>query len=282
MVLFAYLRERFPVAPYALLVALFYAAGANFAVTLGGGAVRFWTAPVLLLAFFHLRVFDEHKDYAKDLATHPERLLSRGVVTLRMLKVWGAMAVLGQVVIAAWAGPRSLAAWTAVFAFTLAMRVEFGLGALLNRHIVLYALTHNPVVALLGVFAWATTGATWNWAYLWFIAAISFGSLGLELGRKTRLPNEEVPGVESYSSVHGRLRAGLYVYTCIAMGAACTVLAIQTLTDAFASAIPTLVGVAVGRALTRESVPVKRVELGASLALLLNFGALTWASLAAR
>lgn len=278
MVLFAYLRERFPIPPYALLVALFYAAGASFSTKLGGGQVLYWAAPIVLFAFFHLRVFDEHKDYAKDLETHPERLLSRGVVTLRMLKIWGAVAILAQIGLAAAAGPDAVAAWGAMFVFTLAMRVEFGIGTWLNRHILLYALTHNPVVGLLAVLIWATTGATWDNAYLWFVAAVSFGSLGLEIGRKTRLQHEEVPGVASYSSEHGRLRAGLYVYSCIAMAASCTVVAMQTITDEYLPALPALLGVVVGRAFTRETVPAKRVELGASLALLLNFSALTWAA----
>ena len=278
MVLWRYLQERFPVAPYALLVGLFYASGAMFAVRLGGGAPVFWTAPVLLLVFFHLRVFDEHKDYAKDLVSHPERLLSRGVVTLGMLKAWGAAAFVGEALLACRSGKPGLLAWGAVVAFTVAMRFEFGVGSWLNRHIVTYALTHNPVVALLGVFVWATTGAAWKAEYFWFLGAISLGSLALEIGRKTRLSSEEVAGVESYSSVHGRKKAGLLVYACAALAAACTICAIHTVSPDFIHAAPSLGGVLAARAFTRDDVPVKKVELGASLALLLNFGGLIWAS----
>jgi 4-hydroxybenzoate polyprenyltransferase len=278
VVLAAYLRERFPLAPYAVLVALFHGAASLYAVRLGGGEVRWWVAPAILLAFFHLRVFDEHKDYAKDCTTHPERLLSRGVVTLRMLKIWGAIALCAQAAIAVAAGRAAFLAWTAATAFTVAMRVEFGVGAWLNRHLLTYAITHNPIVALLAMFSWASTGARWDWRFLPFLGMVSVGSLALEIGRKTRQPDEEVRGVESYSSVHRRERAGLYVYALIALSSAFTVVCLTNVSPDWQFLAPVAVGVVVGRACTRPDAPAKKVETGASIALLANCAAVAWVS----
>ena len=279
MVFFAYLKERFPLPAYTLLVTFFYGAGALLAQRVGRGTPLWWAAPVILLAFFHLRVFDEHKDYAKDCVSHPERLLSRGLVTLGMLKAWAAVAIVLQVGIAALAGPLALAAWAAVFVFTVAMRAEFGVGRWLNQHILTYAITHNPVVGLLAIYTWASTGAKWNSRFWWFVAVASTTSLAFEIARKTRLPSEEIPGVDSYSSVHGRARAGLMVYALVALSAVLSVSALTSFTRDWRYAVPVLVGVVIARGLTRESAPQKRVELAASLAMLLDFGAI-WAAAA--
>lgn len=264
----AYLAERFPLGPYAVLVALFFAAGSLAAVRLGGGAPRWWAAPAVLLAFFHLRVFDEHKDHAKDAVSHPERLLSRGVVTLPMLRRWAAVAIVVQAALAAACGPRAVVAWAAMFAFTVAMRFEFGVGERLNRSLLLYAVTHNPVVALLAVFVWSTTDAAWSPPYLYFVMAASLGSLAFEIGRKTRLPAEEIPGVDSYSSVYGRRNAGALVHVCVALAIVAAVLLTSRLSEELWPLLPMGVGLVAARGLGGANQPAKKVELGSSVALL--------------
>lgn len=264
----AYLAERFPLAPYGVLVALFFGAGSAAAVRLGGGEVRWWAAPAVLLAFFHLRVFDEHKDYAKDLVSHPDRLLSRGVVTLPMLRRWAAVAIVVQVALAASCGWGALLAWVAMCGFTVAMRFEFGVGERLNRSLLLYAVTHNPVVALLAVFTWATTGARWDARYLLFVGAASVASLAFEIGRKTRLPAEEIPGVDSYSSVYGRRNAGALVHACVAIAIAFAVLLTAGMNPSLWPLAPMAFGLVAARGLGAAHQPAKKVELGSSLALL--------------
>jgi hypothetical protein len=264
----AYLAERFPLASYAVLVALFAGSGSLAAVRTGGGRVAPAVALLVLLAFFHLRVFDEHKDHARDAVTHPERLLSRGVVTLAHLRRWAAVAVVAEAAIAAWLGLPALLTWAAMFLFTVGMRYEFGVGERLNRSLLLYAVTHNPVVALLAMVIWASTGARWDARYLFFVAAASLGSLGFEIARKTRLPSEEIPGADSYSSVYGRRMAGSFVTACVSAAAICGVLLTSRLSDSPLPLSPLLGGLAVARLLGTERRPVKQMELGSSLALL--------------
>lgn len=218
----AYLLERFPPAAYTVLVGLFTtsavmlvgrqtAVAPSFDVVLRAGAV-------VLLVFLHLRLMDEHKDYAADAAAYPDRCLSRGVVTLPLLFRLGVVAVVLEAVLAVSLSIEAAVAWVVCLIFTLLMRFEFGVGAWLNRRLLLYAITHNPVVALLAFFLWTVAGGAHDRLLALYIGIVSVGSLAFEIGRKIRLPEEEIVGVDSYSSVLGkgaadRLLAGLRLVT---------------------------------------------------------------------
>ena len=209
--LWAYLLERFPPVAYTVLVLLF--AGSAFGLLQRltdeqvSMSVAIRAAVVVLLVFFHLRIMDEHKDQESDRAAYPDRLLTRGVVTLPMLAKVGWVAVAVEGIIAFSISPMALFAWACALVFTLLMKVEFGIGAWLNNHMIVYAITHNPIVALLAVFLWSTTETQWRAEYGLYVAIVSMGSLAFEVGRKIRLPEEELEGVDSYSSVLGRRRA---------------------------------------------------------------------------
>ena len=218
----AYLLERFPPAAYTVLVGLFTtsavmlvgrqtAVAPSFDVVLRAGAV-------VLLVFLHLRLMDEHKDYAADAAAYPDRCLSRGVVTLPLLFRLGVVAVVLEAVLAVSLSIEAAVAWVVCLIFTLLMRFEFGVGAWLSRRLLLYAITHNPVVALLAFFLWTVAGGAHDRLLALYIGIVSVGSLAFEIGRKIRLPEEEIVGVDSYSSVLGkgaadRLLAGLRLVT---------------------------------------------------------------------
>ena len=268
-----YLSERFPPAAYTLLVAVFYGSAAAAACALAGAprpsAPRALAGAVMWLVFFHLRVFDEHKDAALDRVAHPERLLSRGVVTLALLRRVAAVALALELALAAWLGPAALLAWAAAAGFTLLMLAEFGGGRWLQRHLVLYAITHNPIVALLGVFAWATTGAAPHPAFAGYLAAASLGSLAFELGRKIRLPDEEIAGVASYSSALGRERAGWLLAGVSALALGCGAWTVWAL--AGPAPIPLALLAASAPLMLASALrarPAKSVESGATLLLL--------------
>src|SRR5512137_1173348 len=100
--LWAYLQERFPPQANGVLIASYFAANYFLAhgVSLPAGAplALTWRFPagclVLLLMFFHMRVIDEHRDYEQDCIVYPDRILSRGLVTLQQLRRIGIAAVL--------------------------------------------------------------------------------------------------------------------------------------------------------------------------------------------
>lgn len=214
-----YLAERFPLGPYtvlilALVAAVVAATAARSGAPVALGSRALVSFAVVLLAFFHLRVFDEHKDAAADRVAHPERVLSRGVITLRALAVAGGVAIALQAALAALLGTAAFAWWAAAFGYTLLMRFEFFGPGWLRRHIVVYAVTHNPVVGLLVLFVAAAhagegagIAAPLAAGPLVFGAIATFSSLGFEVGRKLRAPEDERTGQDTYTAALGIRRA---------------------------------------------------------------------------
>lgn len=211
--IWAYLLERFPPVAYSLLVGLFSASAVALAArqtsTTAGLDLALRAGVVVLLVFLHLRLMDEHKDHEADALAYPERCLSRGVVTLPLLFKLGVVVVMLEAALALTLPGTAALAWLVCLGFTILMRFEFGVGEWLNRHLLVYAITHNPVVALLAFFLWTVAGGAHDLLMWLYIGIVSVGSLAFEIGRKIRLPGEEVPGVESYSSVLGKRRADL-------------------------------------------------------------------------
>jgi len=273
--LWAYLLERFPPVAYTILVTLF--AGSAFALVgifsdvLIPWSVQARAALVVLLVFFHLRIMDEHKDEEGDRAAYPERLLTRGVVTLPLLARCGFVAVVLQAVLAASISLEAAVAWAAAVIFTLMMKVEFGVGSWLGRHLVVYAVTHNPIVALLAVFLWAVTGAEWDHSYGLYVVAMSLGSLAFEIGRKIRLPDEEIDGVESYSSALGRSRADWLLISTRWLTAVCVMLLAMQFENFIIAGLSVLLAVVVHVALLWPARKAKAVEGVATVALLCDF-----------
>lgn len=290
----SYVVERFPPVAYGLLVALFFGSATLVAHALGGGDHTGWAGGLVVLAvFFHLRVFDEHKDFDADVQAYPDRVLSRGDVTLRDLKIAGAVAIAAELGISIALGTNAALAWAATFVFTLLMAKEFFVGAWLNKHLVLYAVTHNPVVAGLAVVGWACTDAEWSPAFLAYVAMVSLGSLGFEVGRKFRLPHEEIEGVDSYTSVLGRTKALLLLWASMVGAVTSFAILLRFLPDGFlarnwpesmplvgmGSVMMMLLAMAPAILMVHKEASAKRVETASTLVLLLCMllaGAFAW------
>jgi 4-hydroxybenzoate polyprenyltransferase len=238
--LLAYLQERFPPGPIATVSVVTTLATAAAVAAASGGPVRL-DAGLGLLALAHfltllvLRVLDEHKDFERDRAAYPGRALSRGVVTLRLLRkvawVAGALALAASAAL----GPLPLAAHGVVLVFALLMAREFFLGDLLKRDVFLYAAAHQPINPLitawllLGVGARGVHGlaAVEDHAPVvlgWFLLAQAALGFGFEVSRKLWTPEEERPDlVDSYSSHPiGPRGAGLVAVLLLLVGAGAT------------------------------------------------------------
>src|SRR3954454_3647791 len=130
--LFAYLAERFPLLGHGVLIAAYYSSNQFLARTLTrpGEPMHYDVSTVLgmltlLCFFFHLRVFDEHKDYAEDCVHYPQRILQSGLITLWDLKILGGIAIGIEVVLSVLRGPGTFMAWLAAFLFSVLMLKEF-------------------------------------------------------------------------------------------------------------------------------------------------------------
>ena len=209
-----YLHERFPPGPYCILVGAMVVAataaacdGAERAVALTWRQAAIFVT--LMLGFFHLRVFDEHKDFEKDKIAHPDRVLSRGLITLAELRRYGYIAIFLELALGFSTGVEA-GVWALSFLiFSVLMRYEFGIGEWLNRHLVIYAVSHNPIVALMMCFVTAATLGEMDFStpVILFILVATFTSLGFEVGRKLRAPQDERPGQDTYTAALGMGRA---------------------------------------------------------------------------
>jgi hypothetical protein len=187
------------------------------------------------------------------------------------------IAIVLEVALSASLGVDALLWWALSFGFTVAMLKEFGIGSWLSPKIVTYAITHNPVVALTCIYAWACTGSAWSPAFLCYAACISFAMLAFEFARKIHLPEEETEGVESYTSVHGRGKSIWMLRGTMLLAMDGGLATLHFLQGGLKWSFPgflLLSAFLMGVLATGVKSPSKRVEGGVSAFLLLTFAAL--------
>jgi len=222
----AYLNERFPPIANVLLILTYYSSNQFLAFALTQPLLKqhpvmhydrwsFLGMLMLVSFFFHIRVFDEHKDYEEDCRYFPQRVLQRGLVTLRHLKIAGAIAIAIEITIAALRGPQALTAWAIAFGFTLLMLREFFAREFLKRHFLLYAVSHMLVMPLLSLLVFSFATRRWPWEappWFWVYAFVGFFvTFNWEVSRKIRAPEQEIDGVESYTKIFGTFGAAYIV-----------------------------------------------------------------------
>lgn len=224
-----YFRERFSPLQYTLLILSYFSA--NFflaravAAPAAGGAWRFAAgATVLWLMFFHLRVVDEHKDAARDLVVHPDRILSRGLVTLPQLRWLGLAAVAGEVGLSAIIGTGALIGCALVLGLTALIARDFFLARFLERRMLVNAAVHMAIMPAYGLFGYAVATGRPPWAapaivlsYAWVGYGVGFA---LEIARKIRAPGDERPGLLTYSSALGPYAAAYAMLVALGAGGA--------------------------------------------------------------
>ena len=220
--LWAYLQERFPLLKHGILIISYCSSNQFLAHALENpGAPMCYTlhslyaAVTVLCVFFHLRVFDEHKDYADDCRHYPQRILSRGLITLGQLKILGGVAILVEFTMGALAGPGAFIAVAAVVVFSLLMLKEFFIGGWLRKRLMLYAITHMCIMPLISLAVFSIVTGLFPWqapAWFWLYGFVGFFvSFNWEISRKIRAPEDELDGVDSYSKIFGTYGAAYAV-----------------------------------------------------------------------
>jgi 4-hydroxybenzoate polyprenyltransferase len=224
--LWAYFQERFPLGSHGILIVSYYSSNQFLAQVLtqpdqplSYNLGSLLGAITLLCLFFHLRVFDEHKDYEEDCRHYPDRVLQRGLVTLGQLRTFGFTAILLELIISwCWQPSGTLGPFVAVviaLGYSILMRYEFFVPDWLRKRFLLYTISHMLIMPLfaLVVFSFATgrypwQASTWFWVYSW---VGFFVTLNWEISRKIRAPDDEITGVDSYSQLFGPFGASYLV-----------------------------------------------------------------------
>ncbi|PIE06741.1 MAG: manganese transporter permease [Rhodobacterales bacterium] len=228
--LWIYQAERFPLARTIPLLAVFSAASVNVSALLAGrplpGAGAYLTAAALSLGiFFQMRAFDEAKDAEDDRRFRPERPIPRGLVSLRLIiRLAGATGAAMLALAAAWT-PGTLLLLLLAWSWLGLMTAEFFAPSWLKARPLAYLLSHMAIMPLIDLML---TGVEWTAApgsghvpamALWLFLGLSFvNGTVLEIGRKTWAPENERPGVETYSKLWGPARAALIWLAVVGLG----------------------------------------------------------------
>lgn len=205
----AWLSERFPLANGILSLVLFFAVAAVMqSGELSLTAWTNWAGGMLLWGhFFVLRIFDEHKDYQTDLRNYPDRVIQSGVVKLREIRLLGYIVVALQIAYSEYRGGGlgfPLYAWAAMFGYTCLMGAEFFVGEWLQKRLLVYAATHMLVMPLMAIWSCALAGAGGFDERVAVLALLFFcAGFAYEIFRKIRAPEQEVAGIDTYSSILG-------------------------------------------------------------------------------
>jgi 4-hydroxybenzoate polyprenyltransferase len=169
---------------------------------------RIFLALVLSLSFFlRLRIFDEIKDYATDLAVNPTRPLARGLISVGEAKRMLALLSVFEISMLLFLSPIVAASHLLAMVYSFVMYKEFFIGDILRPHLTTYAVLHTFVSVLVGgsLVSVVTERPFWDFApALMGLLLINWGFFNLfEFARKTFAPAEERENVESYSKVFG-------------------------------------------------------------------------------
>jgi 4-hydroxybenzoate polyprenyltransferase len=209
-----YQRERFPLAGHAPLVAAFSASAVCFSTLMRGHIAlpppsTFLVAFVTSLLFFlQLRIADEFKDYEDDARYRPYRPVPRGLVSLRELAWVGAGAAAIQLALGLALTPSIVWLLAIAWLYLALMTREFFVPRWLKQHPIAYMASHMLILPLVDLYAtacdWWVAGLRWPPSGLFLFLVVSYlNGLVIEIGRKTRVPADEEPGVETYSALWG-------------------------------------------------------------------------------
>jgi 4-hydroxybenzoate polyprenyltransferase len=173
--------------------------------------------------FLLLRVFDEHKDFERDLHNHPHRVLQSGQIELVHLKFLGAVSVAVQALVSilvdGGAG-RATVLWLVLMVWSLLMLKEFFLEWPPERFL-LYAFMHMISMPL--CFLWvAQIGAGDNVlapGTRWLVVLGGLIAATIEVARKFKSPEDERPTIDSYTGQLG-VRGASYALVGLLLAAA--------------------------------------------------------------
>jgi 4-hydroxybenzoate polyprenyltransferase len=219
-----YQKERFPLLANGLLIAAFSACALLYSSFLSKGPLpgpaMFIIAFVTCFIFFlQLRIADEFKDAEEDAQYRPYRPVPSGLIKLRELGWLFVLGAIIQLTLALSFSPRLLLILLFAWIYLALMSVEFFRRDWLKARPITYLWTHMLIMPIVDLYAtacyWQPTLDSPPQGLIWFLAASFTNGLVIELGRKIRLPENEEPGVPTYSKLWGTHRAAWIWVGCL-------------------------------------------------------------------
>jgi 4-hydroxybenzoate polyprenyltransferase len=251
-----YQRERFPIVGHGLLIAAFSFSAVSFSSVLRGRVAPPELASLIaafasaFLFFLQLRIADEFKDHEEDARCRPYRPVPRGLVSLPELGTVGVAAALVQLGLGLWLGSALAVLLLPVWAYLGLMSKEFFARDWLKARPFTYMWTHMLIMPLIDLYStacdWWTAAGVAPPGLAWFLVVSFFNGMVIEIGRKIRAPQDEEPGVETYTAVWGRRKAVLAWLGSLLLTGASAVLAASLigLAASMAAVLAALLGLA--------------------------------------
>ncbi|MBU2712085.1 UbiA family prenyltransferase [Zooshikella harenae] len=221
--LYAWAKERFPLANALLAISLYLAISA-IAKHSSSDAIPIWHDITNCFAavsiFLLLRILDEHKDYKIDNTFHADRVLQQGYISLYHLKVLGVIAfiITGLSTLVVESNDLySLQSWLLMLGWLTLMTFEFFSSKWLNQHLISYSFSHMLIMPLIGLWFYFLAGySSTNLSLISLIMFLFFFSgFSFEFVRKTKPSEEENKNIPTYSSVLGISQAITLVVCCV-------------------------------------------------------------------
>ena len=232
--LYVYQKERFPVVTFALyilciVIGVFFITDAyaakesgkflkNSVETIFYNRDYFKMIPMFIvgfLQFFMVRVIDEHKDFEEDSKFRNYRPVTRGLISLKVLKVLFVISFIAQFLITTlWGG--SLLLLVILWCTVLLLANDFFIKDFIDRHILVGVILDEaimPVLALLMASFCVEEHLLFyllgNTGFIYLVYLTYVISWIVELARKIRCKKDEEKGVKTYTQVFGIPKAVL-------------------------------------------------------------------------
>lgn len=217
--LYQYQWERFP------FVVVFLTSTAVLGSALGVldvqvGLWRLVAGLLTLVLFpFHMRLFDELKDFDHDKQHYPERPVPRGLISLREIRHVLVGVLVIELLLNLWWGAGVLAAVLLALIFSGIAAKEFFIRRWLREHFFTYLALHQLQLAFLLPYVYLLLGGALDLSNRLLVAhglMVFVALFLLEWARKMRREEDEVSSRDTYSARLGRTGATI-VYGLLAV-----------------------------------------------------------------
>lgn len=213
--MFAYTQERFPLIATFIFVSLFaFDSFYLFQAINQDSVIKFnhfmgLSLLTMFCIFFHLRLLDEHKDFAQDKEVYPERVLSRGIVSFsdlnKTIVFLFVLEFIFNLYLGFHLGIMLFVVWGGIFLYTLLMYKEFFVHQFLKKHLTLYLVSHQIILPLMFYYHRLTVDNSKIFTTPNVVATLVLTSYSFyyEIARKTWAVEREAEGADSYTSAWG-------------------------------------------------------------------------------
>lgn len=160
----SYIEKRFPITKNLPIILLFYLSIFLYSGVLDKKivlSIRLLLGfIVFFLIFLRIRIFDDIKDYRFDKKRHPDRPLSRNIVSVKQMKNICFFVILIEASISAILGLHTFLIYTLALVFTILIYFEFFMKKLLTKNKIVYNSTHQIIIIVLALYVYTVYNQT--------------------------------------------------------------------------------------------------------------------------